>query len=36
VHLPFEDSQYAFWIIIAAMFAIVVGVAAFFKRRGWL
>jgi magnesium transporter len=36
VHLPFEDSEYAFWIIIAAMLAIVVGVAAFFKRRGWL
>ncbi len=36
VHLPFEDSQYAFWIIIAAMLAIVVGVAAFFRRRGWL
>jgi magnesium transporter len=36
VHLPFEDSQYAFWIIIGAMFAIVVGVAAFFRRRGWL
>ncbi len=36
VHLPFEDSRYAFWIIIGAMLAIVVGVAAFFKRRGWL
>jgi magnesium transporter len=36
VHLPFEDSEYAFWIIIAAMLAIVVSVAAFFKKRGWL
>src|SRR5215207_5169416 len=36
VHLPFEDSQNAFWIILAAMLAVVVGVAAFFRRRGWL
>jgi magnesium transporter len=36
VHLPFEDSQNAFWIIIAAMLAVVVGVAFFFRRRGWL
>jgi magnesium transporter len=36
VHLPFEDSRNAFWIIIAAMLAVVVGVALFFRRRGWL
>jgi magnesium transporter len=36
VHLPWEDSPHAFWIIIAAMLAIVIGVATFFKRRGWL
>ena len=36
VHLPFEDSQNAFWVIIAAMLAVVIGVAAFFRRRGWL
>ena len=31
-----EDSPHAFWIILAAMLAIVVAVAAFFRRRGWL
>ena len=36
VHLPFEDNRYAFWIIVGAMVAVVVGVAAFFRRRGWL
>ncbi len=36
VHLPFEDSPHAFWIIIAVMLAIVVAVGAFFRRRGWL
>jgi magnesium transporter len=36
VHLPFEDSPNAFWIILAGMVAIVVTVAAFFRRRGWL
>jgi len=36
VHLPFEDSRNAFWIILAAMLTIVVGVAFFFRRRGWL
>ncbi len=36
VHLPFEDNQYAFWIILGTMVAVVVGVAAFFRRRGWL
>ena len=36
VHLPFEESPYAFWIIIAVMLAIVIGVATFFRRRGWL
>jgi magnesium transporter len=36
VHVPFEKSPHAFWVIIALMFAIVVAVAAFFRRRGWL
>jgi Mg2+ and Co2+ transporter CorA len=36
VHLPFEDARNAFWIIIATMLAVVVGVAFFFRRRGWL
>jgi len=36
VHLPWEDSPHAFWIILAAMLAIVIAVATFFRRRGWL
>ena len=36
VHLPWEESPHAFWIILAAMLAIVIAVAAFFRRRGWL
>jgi magnesium transporter len=36
VKLPFEDWPHAFWIIIVAMLAVVVGVATFFRRRGWL
>jgi magnesium transporter len=36
VHVPFEESPHAFWVIIAIMLAIVVAVAAFFRRRGWL
>ena len=36
VHVPFEESRHAFWIIIAVMLGIVVAVAAFFRKRGWL
>jgi magnesium transporter len=36
VPVPAEQGAHAFWIIIGAMFAIVVAVALFFKRRGWL
>jgi magnesium transporter len=36
VHVPFEESPHAFYIILGVMLAIVIGVAAFFKRRGWL
>ena len=36
VHLPWEGSPHAFWIIIGAMLAIVAALAVFFKRRGWL
>jgi Mg2+ and Co2+ transporter CorA len=36
VHLPSEDSPHAFWIILAAMLAIVLSVVFFFRRRGWL
>src|SRR3954470_29837 len=36
VSLPWERSPHAFWVILAAMLAIVIAVAAFFRRRGWL
>jgi magnesium transporter len=36
VPVPAEHGAHAFWIIIAVMLAIVVAVAAFFRRRGWL
>ncbi len=36
VPLPFENAAHAFWVIIAVMLAIVIAVAAFFRRRGWL
>jgi magnesium transporter len=36
VPLPFQDAAHAFWVIIVAMLGIVVGVAVFFRRRGWL
>ena len=37
VHVPGEDGDMRpFWLIIAVMLAIVVAVAAFFRRRGWL
>ena len=36
VDVPGEGSSHAFWIIIAVMLAVMVAVAAFFRRRGWL
>ncbi len=36
VRVPGEESIRAFWIIMVVMFAVVVGVAAFFRKRGWL
>ncbi|MGI8658492.1 MAG: magnesium transporter CorA family protein [Candidatus Limnocylindria bacterium] len=36
VHFPGEGSPIAFWTIMAAMFAILLGMVAFFRRRGWL
>jgi magnesium transporter len=37
VHVPGQDGDMTpFWIILAVMLAVVVGVAAFFRRRGWL
>src|ERR1700710_1550828 len=34
--VPGEGSIHAFWVIIVVMFAVLVGVALFFRRRGWL
>src|SRR6201999_3932639 len=34
--LPGEHSIHAFWIIMVVMFAILVSVAMFFRKRGWL
>jgi magnesium transporter len=36
VKVPGEGSIHAFWVIMAVMFAVLVGVALFFRRRGWL
>jgi magnesium transporter len=36
VKVPGEGSIHAFWIIMVVMLAVLLGVAAFFRRRGWL
>jgi magnesium transporter len=36
VRVPGEGSIHAFWIIMAVMLAVLIAVAAFFRRRGWL
>jgi magnesium transporter len=36
VAVPGKDSIHAFWIIIAVMFCVLVGMLVFFRRRGWL
>jgi magnesium transporter len=36
VIFPGESSPQAFWVILAAMVLILVGMIAFFRRRGWL
>jgi magnesium transporter len=36
VTVPGEGSLHAFWIIMAVMLAVFVGVVAFFRRRKWL
>ena len=34
--VPGEEQTTPFWIIMAVMVAVVIAVAAFFRRRGWL
>ena len=36
VKVPGQGSIHAFWVIMVVMFAVLVGVALFFRRRGWL
>jgi magnesium transporter len=36
VGVPGEGSESAFWVIVAVMVALLVGMLAFFRRRGWL
>ena len=36
VGVPGEQSKTAFWVIIVVMLAVVLAVAGFFRRRGWL
>ena len=36
VRVPGEGSIHAFYVIIAVMLGVLVGVALFFRRRGWL
>src|SRR5215213_5465758 len=36
VGLPGEGSVHAFWAIIATMVAVLAGMLAYFRRRGWL
>ena len=36
VGVPGEGDMAAFWIIAGAMVALLVGMVAFFRRRGWL
>jgi magnesium transporter len=36
VDFPFEPGLGAFWVVIASMVVLLVGMVAFFRRRGWL
>jgi magnesium transporter len=36
VRVPGEQGMTAFWIVVGAMFAILVAMVAYFRRRGWL
>jgi magnesium transporter len=36
VGVPGEGDMTAFWIIAAAMVALLIGMVTYFRRRGWL
>jgi magnesium transporter len=36
VHVPGEQSITAFWIVIGGMLGILLGMVAYFRKRGWL
>jgi magnesium transporter len=36
VGVPGEGGVTAFWIVVGSMVAILVGMVAYFRRRGWL
>ncbi len=36
VHVPGEQTDAGFWIVLGCMLAVLIGMIAFFKRRGWL
>jgi magnesium transporter len=36
VHVPGRGGTTAFWIVLGAMAAILIGMVAYFRRRGWL
>ena len=36
VPIPGQHAAHAFWIIMGSMVAVVIAVAAYFRRRGWL
>jgi magnesium transporter len=36
VRVPGEQNLTAFWIVVGAMVAILVGMVVYFRRRGWL
>jgi magnesium transporter len=35
-HVPGQDSATGFWIVVAVMVGMLIGMLALFKRRGWL
>jgi magnesium transporter len=34
--VPFEGSIAGFWLVLGGMFAILLGMVLYFRRRGWL